>query len=284
MIKAIRTFDKYYLRKSMSKGSMMVEAAIVLPIFIVAAAMLGCLVKTLWLNVFLVEACTDQMRLHCIMSPMEKEYLHKPSIVQIDAFLLEKTIDRTLQKSGLKKGDLNIRAMPVRENGASGSAGDTKFSNVKKGIVNINLEYDVKMNFPRKFVDALGLKKSIEAREWVGLEYDAEPFLFSDMEIDADSNMVAIFPNSGECYHDMSCKILVADKESVVLSKLIRRKYKSCPLCCEGNETDGQTVYVFKYGGCYHEEDCHSVEKYFITMDLRDAKIRNYRVCNICGG
>ena len=284
MVKRGKTFDKKITGRHMSDGSMLVEAAIVLPIFIIAAAMLGCIIKALWLNIFLVETCTDQMRMYCTVSPVKEKYLHKPSIIAMDTFMLEKDIDRILEKGGLEKGNLNIRPLPVRDKGRASSTGNTKFSNVKKGVVSVNLEYDVKMNFPRKFVDALGFKKTIEAREWVGLEYDAKPFSFYDMEIDADSHIVAIFPNFGECYHETDCKVLAADKEAAVLGNAVRSKYKACPLCCEGNETDGQTVYVFKYGGCYHEEDCHSVKKYFITMDLRDAEMRNYRVCNICGG
>ena len=66
--------------------------------------------------------------------------------------------------------------------------------------------------------------------------------------------------------------------------KSVKKKYKPCPLCTNGSEAAGSTVYVFRYGGSYHNAGCDSVDKYVIDMDRADAVIKNYSPCSVCGG
>ncbi len=276
-------FGRYILKKS-NKGSMMLEAAIFLPLFIVAVAMLGCLVKAIWLNVLVVEAGTDQVRQYCTVDTIVTHKLAGDIFGPPNIFILDSKVENALEREGLEKGKLHILPALLKAPSSDDKAGSTKYHNVSNGSFTIRLNYDVDMNFPKKFVDKLGLKKYISARKWIGLKYDGQAFSFSEMQQNGKGSIVAIFPNAGECYHDLSCRVVMSNKEAVSLNNSVRRKYSQCPLCCEGDEVNGQTVYVFKYGSCYHEAECPSVSKYYVTMDVEDAVSRNYRVCNVCGG
>jgi len=48
--------------------------------------------------------------------------------------------------------------------------------------------------------------------------------------------------------------------------------------CIEREEI---SVYVTKYGKCYHPSDCHSLKKSKISISYEEAKER-YLACSIC--
>ena len=152
------------------------------------------------------------------------------------------------------------------------------------GFQRLKYRYRTEIRIPLPFVKEIRLDNEILYHIWTGFSKGGEPFSFSAMESDGAGLPVIIFPRTGGRYHTVSCRYANAYPEEVLLSPSIRKKYDRCRLCTEGDEQDGQTVFIFRYGGSYHESDCSSVDKFTMTMDLEDAREKGYTACSVCGG
>lgn len=238
---------------------MIVEASIVLPIYILAVITLCWLVKACFLEAAVFSTVTDQV--------------HRTSVSIPGAIGLRSGITTALEESGIESS-LYSQQPVVGSYTAAGVS----------GFKRLEYRYDTKIQIPLPFVEEIDLDNEILYHPWTGYSKGGEPFSFSSMESDGDGVPVIVFPRTGGRYHTTSCRYANAYPTEVTLSPEIRKKYDRCRLCTEGDEADGQTVYVFRYGGSYHEADCSSVKKFTITIDLQDAKKKGYTACSICGG
>lgn len=241
------------------KGSMIVEAAIVLPVYIIAVVTLCWLVRACFLQTAVFSAVTDQ--------------IHRASVSIAGNTGLKSSIRSALEDSGIEGSDYSQK--PVETGLTAAGVG---------GFEKLTCSYDTEIRIPLPFVRKIELENVILYHPWTGFSPEGTPLPFSDMENEESGRPVVIFPRTGERYHTASCRYANANPAETALTEEIRRKYGRCRICTEGDEIDGQTVYIFRYGGSYHESDCSSVEKYTMTMDLEDAKIKGYTVCKVCGG
>lgn len=241
------------------KGSMIVEASIVLPIYILAVVTLCWLVKACFLEAAVFSTVTDQV--------------HNASVNPVGIIGLQSRVKTALEESGIDSSQYTQD--PII--GSYTAVGVNGFQKVK-------YRYNSKIQIPLPFVEEIDLDNEILYHPWKGFSRGGEPFAFSSMEEEGNGIPVIVFPRTGGRYHDKSCRYANAYPTEVVLSQEIRKKYERCRLCTEGDEADGQKVYVFRYGGSYHEPDCSAVKKFTITIDLEDAKKKGYTACSICGG
>lgn len=247
---------KRYRQKN---GSMMVEAAIVLPVFIIAVVTLCWFIKACFLEAAVFSTAVDQIHTH--------------SVSLTGTAGMQHSIREALEESGIEGSEFDQKRL---ETGITVEGED----DFKKLIYS----YDTKIRIPLPFVSRIDLKNEILFHMWDGTENEGTPFSFSDMERDGDGVPVLVFPRSGGKYHSSSCRYTSAYPTEVTLTAELRRKYGRCVLCTEGDETDGERVYIFQYGGCYHEKDCSSIDKYTETIDREDAVKKGYTACSICGG
>ena len=99
------------------------------------------------------------------------------------------------------------------------------------------------------------------------------------------SEIVYVFPNRGEKYHNRSCPFLNPACEKVFLTKSIKNGFKSCTLCKSGSSSLGDVVFCFfNDGKVYHLGSCSIVDKYYVEMEKKDAESRGYVPCGSCGG
>ena len=101
----------------------------------------------------------------------------------------------------------------------------------------------------------------------------------------SDAHAVYIFPKRGEKYHSIGCRFLTAASTSSVLNASITGKYKPCPICGSGKASRGTRIYYFPSAGeDYHLAGCPSLERNYVEIDRKDAEARGYTPCAVCGG
>lgn len=242
------------------KGSMIVEAAVALPIYIIAVVTLCWLVK----------ACFLETAVYCTScSELQRESVNAVQIISQSGA----DIENALEKSGVDGSQFHQKAhlRMISEEGVG-------------GFEKLIYSYDTQIKMPLPFVKEIKLENEIVYHRWDGFSRGGSPFSFDKMEQDGKGNPVIIFPRTGGRYHGKSCRYANAYPETAHLSQSIRKKYSRCRLCTEGDEYDGQTIYIFRYGGSYHESDCSAVDKFIMTMDRKDAVKKGYTPCSVCGG
>jgi hypothetical protein len=151
-------------------------------------------------------------------------------------------------------------------------------------LENVYFSYDTAIKLPVSIRKNIVLENELVYRQWTGMSIDGEAFGYDRMEIDETGNTVYVFPRSGGRYHGRTCRYVNSYAVETVLSQEIKTKYSRCPLCTDGSEHIGNTVYIFQYGRSYHNADCDSVDKYVIEIDKADAVIKGYSECSVCGG
>lgn len=239
-----------------TRGSLAVETAVFLPIFIIGVLTLTYLIKLVAVEENTYHAMNDEVR---------KAAAHAG--VYPAAFFL--------------KGDVENRVR--KENGDEIENVDFN-STYLNGIIKADLNYSVKLKLPIKLVGELPVRDSIICRGFIGEQTAVNPMPFSRMEEDADANTVWVFPRSGTKYHDEKCSFIAVNPREKMLNASIRREYKACKLCKPGNMREGNLVYCFITGKVYHRGSCTTVDRYVISMVREEAEKRNYSPCSKCGG
>ncbi len=245
-----------------SRGSAIVEAAIVLPIFIIAVVTMCWLIKLCFLQTTVFSAAAEQVKQNSV------------------------SIFGDIGRLGLASG---VRSMLEKE-GVSSAGFEEKlsvFDASKAGMSNLHrfkFSYDSKISIPAPIIKNVNLDNQITYRMWEGEKHTRKPMGFGNMESGGRGRPVWIFPRAGEKYHREHCRYVKSYCEKVPLSDQIRKKYDRCPLCTGKNERNGQTVYIFKYGSAYHKSECNAVKKLVLCIDEKDALEKGYTPCSVCGG
>lgn len=239
------------------QGSIMVESAIVLPVFILALVTLACLIHTTWVQTMVFSTAVDESR---------------------QASALRMPVRPSSVRAALEKEGLNGERLTA---GVSyGSAYVTGIPDLQR----LRVSYEIPVQMPIPFVRNISLDSVVLTRPWTGKLCSGEPMPFESMAQEDDGYTVTLFPRAGGKYHVESCRYVKSYPQEVSLSASVRKKYSPCPLCTEGGEPDGQMVCIFRYGSAYHKKSCSSVTRYVIRMDRKDAEKRGYRPCSVCGG
>ena len=244
------------------KGNYLVEAAISLPVFIIAVMVMS--------SVILMYACIEDCN-----------------------FIMANELRRGAAEAAI--ADTSI-AIPYRVKKEISSK-HTQIQSAKLSDAGIRTErwgtdeliavsYRLTLGMP----NPLGMKArahydlSLVTRAYVGRERD-ESSMSPDEFMDNDSVPVFIFPKRGERYHSEGCGFLKAASRSGTLNSSIRSRYRSCPLCRSGKAASGSLIYYFPSAGeDYHLPGCPSLQRNFIEIDKATAIDRGYTPCSKCGG
>lgn len=246
------------------KGSLTVEAAIFLPIFIIGVLTFAYLIKFMSVQENVFHSFTDESRV------LATEFHVNP--VAAPSF------------------ELNLKDRIYKENGDNASAVDVEhfmyLYEVRgiSGLISMDLNYDVTIKLPISFHKKIPVSESLLFRGFTGKEETTDPLTFEEMEKVKESDLVWIFPRSGTKYHGENCPCITSEPRQMVMSNRIRREYEPCSICDSGSLPDGSLVYCFKTGKSYHRGDCPIVDKYVISIEREEAIKRGYTACKKCGG
>ena len=244
------------------RGSYLVEAAISLPVFIIAVMVMS--------SVILMYACIEDCT---FIAANELRRGAAEAVMADTSIALPYRIKKEIVENHSQVNSARLT--------------DAGFRCSRWGVDELLL---VEFRLRLKTNNPLGIKAeadydlALATRAYVGRERD-ESAMTAEEFADADADAVYIFPKRGEKYHSKGCTFLRAASTSAALNGSIKRKYKSCPLCHSSRAADGALVYYFPSDGeDYHLPGCASLQRNYIEIDKADALKRGYTACSKCGG
>ena len=244
------------------KGSYITEAAISLPVFIIAVIVMS--------SVILMYACIED----CTFIAAGELRRGAAEAVMADTSI---AVPYRIRKE-IEENHSQVHSVRLT---------DTGFRCERWGIDELLL---VDLRLTMKTVNPLGINAgadydlALATRAYVGRERD-ESNMTAEEFADEDAKAVYIFPKRGEKYHSEGCTFLRAASTSAALSASIKRQYKSCPLCHSSRADNGALIYYFPSDGeDYHLPGCASLQRNYIEIDKGTAIRRGYTACSKCGG
>lgn len=256
--------ENMHFVKNSKRGFIAVEAAIILPIFLIGVLTFAYLIKLVTVQEAVMHAFTDEA----------KRLSAEASFYPIDPFFKSRLANRIYGENPIDVKNIDIDNYQYLYN-ISGAA----------GMISVDLNYQVDIRLPITFYNDLPIYEKLVFRGFIGAEEDWEPMPFEDMEKETDSQLVWIFPRAGGRYHGEDCTYISADPREMLLSGKVRSQYKPCSICKPSEIKNGNFVYCFiKSGEVYHRGSCPVVDRYVISIEKEEAIERGYTPCLKCGG
>jgi len=252
------------------RGSLAVETAIFLPLFIIGVLTLGWLIRFTAVSENVYHALADETRMYAADTALS--YMPDKYENAVRSRIM------TENEGDVTSADITPALFHVPYVSATSGRGYTD-------LIGATVTYKADLGIPHIFSNGLNGSETILCRAFVGASNSGEHMPFSEMENDTDSHLVWVFPRAGERYHGENCSYIKNEPREVILSDSVRGGYSPCELCKPGKSPDGTLVYIFpRAGGAYHLGGCYIVERYVISMSEEDAKDKGYTKCLKCGG
>jgi hypothetical protein len=256
-------------RRYGTRGSAAVEAAIMLPLFIIGILTIGYLLKFCMVSDGVHHALTDEA--HRIMA--EAPVMPYPIGSEQEIVTRVESESRG-EADSVKTGRFLYSAFGVSKGGK-----------VYTDLTAISVSFETPLKLPKIFLSEVKGERTVLCRAFVGMAQSGNAKPFSEMEQDDDGTTVWVFPRSGERYHDEHCAYIENNPREVLLDKYVRSRYSPCKLCRPDGSRDGTLVYCFITSGrAYHTGSCTTVDRYVIEIGKEDAEKQGYTACSKCGG
>lgn len=250
------------MRKNI-RGFYTLEAAIMLPLVILAIFSLGYFMK--------VEAAWENCLYIAVDESSEaaaKSYA--TGVAVIDRNGIEERILRETPEID------NVEIIQI----ATGFA-DMHSDKLTAYKIRANMMMEMPAGFSRKFEFATKVK----FRGFVGVQNVNSPMGADNLEKDVIQDPVSIFPLAGKKYHSASCSYVKATVTQKVLTSNLKKKYSGCSLCDSKNMALGSVVFCFASDDtAYHRGTCRTIKRHTAVIDRSDAIKRGYTRCSKCGG
>lgn len=250
------------MRKN-TKGFYTLEAAIMLPLVILAILSLGYFIKVdaAWENCF-----------HIVIDECSKSAASSyPAGVAV------------INKENIEKRILS----------ETSEIDSAEIANVVTGFNDMNsnkltackIKANMKLNLPAGFSREFNFESKVKFRGFVGKQTINTPMGSEGLEKEVVQNPVSIFPLSGEKYHSPNCTYVKATVTQEVLTNQLKKNYSSCSLCNSKEISTGNIVFCFKgENTAYHRGTCSTIDRHTAIIDKADAIKRGYIPCTKCGG
>jgi len=267
---ALTRFAKQIVgRFHVRRGSLAVEAAIFLPVFLVGILTLGSLIRFTTVAEGAFHAMADEAH----------RAAAEAQILPLPLGFSERLELRVIDESDGAVTEAEVRPLYYRIPGL-GPSGKTYTD-----LIGFTLSWRMPVKVPHLFRDSIEGAESLLCRAFVGRTNEGGVLPFSEMENKEGDHTVWVFPRSGERYHGEHCRYIENEPQERLLSGWLRLKYSPCELCHANKARDGTLVYCFpKSGECYHLANCTIVERYVLEIGEEEAKRQGYTPCQICGG
>lgn len=245
------------------RGFITVEAAIVLPVFLLAVIAIG-----------------SYIRLFGIMENVSYSMMDEASRAASNAYvirvspLLSNTVYERISEDCAGIEDLKITKVRYLYDD-----GDLD------GMISMKAEYRSDLNLPMGMGHAVEMVSQVKCRGFVGEDNTGTTMPFDEMEKEGVWDPVWIFPSDGEKYHGESCTYVTANAREMVLTSSVKRKFSACLLCDAQEAAIGSYVYCFMENGtAYHKRECRQVTRFTIEINRNEAIDKGYSPCSKCGG
>ncbi|MGI6256459.1 MAG: hypothetical protein ACOYJU_00095 [Anaerovoracaceae bacterium] len=250
-------------RTNTKKGYYTVEAAIFLPVFIIAIMTIAYLIKVVAASEEIMHAATDEAR-----------YAASHAYVVKTGLGFSSSLENRIRSENEDVSHVHVSGLKYLYTGKG-----------KDGLISFNVDSRVDIRLPLHLFDGFDLEESILCRGWIGKTNTWKPLGFDEMEKNGDSRIVWIFPRSGEKYHKKGCTFVSNTPSQFLLSRSLKKKHGPCSKCQAKDLPTGSIVYCYeRYGEVYHRGSCRAVDKYVKEIQEEDAKAKGYLPCSKCGG
>lgn len=248
-------------RKKLTKqGSYLVEAVIVVPIFILAVLALISMIPVTAACERMIFATTDEMRLESAKSAFRKNPAALPP-------LLAHRI--TEENREVTDYDTTYYRYLYEKNGI-------------EDLFSISFRSFLQEKNTLGLFDHIEFQAKVTARAFTGKLHRKPP---NGAQEEDEDKTVYVFPEWGMKYHQRQCTYVRANCQMVYLSQKTKRQYAPCKLCKAGSAPIGSPVFCFNQNGqVYHLAECRTVDRYYVEMDKHSAVEKGYRPCSKCGG
>lgn len=259
--------EKIWLEESMClkkmmqpKGSLTVEAALVLPVFFLSVVCL----------VYLLEIQSIQFSVrNAVQNAARKAAVDVVAVPVLNPWKLEADIVNLIGAERMERSAI--------EGGSSGLNCWTSYYDETEGIIDINVWYKVRLPFPGFLNLTVKLNESFQMKAWNGYQRP-------QME-NADDRIVYI-TDYGVVYHeDYQCRYLQLSIRYVPVDDLpgVRNldgsRYHACEQCVHAASMSG--VYITDYGNKYHHSlNCNGLKRTIRAVKISDVTGRS--ACSKC--
>lgn len=241
-----------------------VEAAAVVPMFLMAMISLVSILNIIHIDMKLKEAVYEEAKYVSMISFDNQEY----GIDGIRKSILSSVGNKILESSFIDK--------------ERGGIDFSYIDNSDSEILNINVVLNIKIPF--WILDSLDvfrfrLCERAVVHKWVGYEHGLSGMKYSD-EVVFITEKSDVYHRSLECTH---LKLSITDidiKDIDEIRNLYGEKYKKCELCCKNNMKE--KAYITREGNRYHTViSCSGLKRTVKTVRLYEVYGR--RPCLRCG-
>lgn len=270
---------KKYNYTDSKRGSIIVEAAVFLPVFLIAVITLSLLIRQVGFDETVFHTLLNQTRLlsvtDCIDRSVDDLQLTSLSSLSIGAGRREQ------YRAEIWKQLRDEIKFPVSLIYFGYDYSDGGHDHLIDAVIH----YRVTVPIPRIMRAEPASRRKLVVRAFVGKTAADEMMTAEEMESEKESCIVYVFPHSGKRYHSASCSVVSAQPVFVILNNQIKKKFKPCEICNASGLSNGCGVYCFQdYGDAYHRGNCAVIRKYTVQIEKEEAVRKGYTPCSKCGG
>lgn len=249
-------------RRDCRRGSYIVEAAITLPVLLIAMIVLS--------SIVLYYSCIEDAAF--ITATEFRKGSIEAAVSEGQPLIPPEVAERTRDNH------------PILDSHRILDYGFRKNRNGLNELIYLNLELDMKTRNPLGILSQSRYDSALMTRAYVGQIRNCKAMTEAEFRNEL-SDGVFIFPQDGEKYHNKNCTFVRSETKAVALTESVKRKYAGCRICRSKEAASGTRVYVFpEYGSRYHLSGCRVLERRCIEIEKDVAKERKYTPCSKCGG
>ena len=254
---------KNNIKATTKKGFYTLEAALFLPLVLLAVLSLGYFMRVegTWENC--IHGAADESKLTA-----SRSYDH------VNALSVGPAVSRRINDDNPVLDEMRIKDLRIMYK-------DSYADDLTSYRIYAVIDMELPLGFSREFT----LDQKIKFRGFTGVEEKSAPMGAEGLESYAEQDPVWIFPHSGEKYHSENCTYVKATVSPKVLTEAIKKKYDSCGLCDSGSISAGSIVFCFgNEDTAYHRGDCSSIDRHTAVIDKTEADKKGLGPCSKCGG
>ena len=244
--------------KKCAIGSLTVEAALVLPIFLFSA------LSIMYINKLILYEEKVQWALTRVAREASVEYAAVGDSLVVNPVYLTAKMKRYVDEDGLLVQMFRSRFDP------------------KTDELDLIADYHITIPFPIPVQRKISFTEQIHTRAFTGVE--------TRLEESEEGETIVYIAKTGTVYHrKLSCTYLTLSISQVNYGDLVHLrsegggKYYACKSCCRGKEcSGGQSVFICNYGDRFHSyRACKKIKRSIQEIKLSEAGGR--LPCSKCG-
>lgn len=236
------------------KGHFILEAAIFVPIFILAFLAIGQLINIAGVREGIMHSASDEAGRVARLSYKVKQ-----------AEIYRSKIKTRVIRSVKGANDVSIRDYEYLK---------------EDDLISFELHYRCKNKIKIGVRENVYMADRVICRAFTGKKLEGS-MGFDAMQGIGDEE-VWIFPESGRCYHRGSCTYVRSSAHAAVKAGNILSGYGPCKKCKSNNSVLGSIVYVFENGDKFHFRNCKTLNKICESMGKDEACKSGYVPCSKC--